>query len=352
MDTVTLKGSARTPDSKRNYPSNCWWVAASTGEVTRTPLSRWLLERPVVLFRTEDGDVTALEDRCAHRWAPLSHGRVIGDEIACPYHGFRYNTRGACTHVPTQLHVPTELKIRSYPACEHGPFVWIWMDDPTRADPALLPRISWSADATYIQSSGYMQVNCKYTAIHENLIDTAHADYLHSPVDRDWRQPTYTLAPSDVQVTDRSVTILQEFNDMPFELKSIESNLIKRVKMLGMATFAAPGCHLQQLEIEDSSSETLEHYNFRGIHCTTPISLNRCHWWWTCVQDFGRDIAQDVQKRWEVILRQDKDVLEAIQMTVEQDIRGDNVPKVLVVADRAMAEVRRIVQKMLEAEST
>src|SRR6266700_3941829 len=78
---------------KRHYPRNCWWVVATIAEVTRNPISRWLLEQPVTLFRTEQGVVTALEDRCPHRGAPLSQGRLLGDEIACPYHGFRYNTR-------------------------------------------------------------------------------------------------------------------------------------------------------------------------------------------------------------------------------------------------------------------
>ena len=58
-----------------------------------------------VIFNKDHGDlpsnsITALEDQCAHRSAPLSRGRLIGDEIACPYHGFRYNAAGACTHVP------------------------------------------------------------------------------------------------------------------------------------------------------------------------------------------------------------------------------------------------------------
>src|SRR5882762_4674878 len=104
---------------QRNYPSNCWWVAAPAEDVTRKPICLWLLEQRVVLFRTEGGAIAALEDRCAHRWAPLSEGKVIGDEIACPYHGFRYNTRGACTHIPTQSHVPQRVQVRSYPVREH-----------------------------------------------------------------------------------------------------------------------------------------------------------------------------------------------------------------------------------------
>jgi len=74
--------SVQTRGSKRNYPSNCWWVAATSEEVSRKPISRWLLDQRIALFRTQEGAPVALEDRCAHRWAPLSQGKLIGDEIA------------------------------------------------------------------------------------------------------------------------------------------------------------------------------------------------------------------------------------------------------------------------------
>ena len=49
-----------------NYPRNMWWVAAYSGEVTTKPITRWLLETPVVLYRLEDGTPAALYDRCPH----------------------------------------------------------------------------------------------------------------------------------------------------------------------------------------------------------------------------------------------------------------------------------------------
>lgn len=361
MDALELKPenrllrSAPTQSPKRPYPLNCWWVAATKEEVTRKPISRWLLEQRVVLYRTGDGVVVALADRCAHRWAPLSQGRLIGDEIACPYHGFRYNTRGACTHVPTQSHIPAALKVRSYPVREHGPFVWIWMGDSTRADAALLPDIFWSTAPTYIQLSGYMEVSCNYIAVQENISDTAHADYLHSPANRDWLQPAFSLAPEDVQVTDRSVTTVVKCLDLPYQgpLESIGTDEEKRVNLFGRGTFTAPACSFLETNIEHlaPAPELRRRYTQFGLHCTTPISPIRCHWWWAYIQNFGHGISQHFQEQWEVILKQDKDVVEAIQMTTEQDVRGENAPEVLVKADRALSAVRRTLRKMLEADS-
>ena len=51
---------------------NCWYVAAWAEEVTRAPLARIFLGLPVMLYRTEQGEAVALEDRCCHRNLPLS----------------------------------------------------------------------------------------------------------------------------------------------------------------------------------------------------------------------------------------------------------------------------------------
>jgi hypothetical protein len=59
------------PPHDRNYPMNCWWVAALCGEVGEDLLSRWLCDTPVLLCRKLDGSVAAIEDRCPHRSAPL-----------------------------------------------------------------------------------------------------------------------------------------------------------------------------------------------------------------------------------------------------------------------------------------
>ncbi len=63
-----------TDPATRNYPFNCWWVAAISDEVSRDMLGRWLLDTPVLPYSREDGTAVALENRCPHRGAPLTLG--------------------------------------------------------------------------------------------------------------------------------------------------------------------------------------------------------------------------------------------------------------------------------------
>src|SRR5258708_24884636 len=89
-----------------NYPVDCWYVAATSDEVGSGLFGRKLLDRPVVLYRLESGEVVALEDRCAHRRYPLSKGRLEGDLLVCGYHGLRYDTAGARVGAAPPPHLP------------------------------------------------------------------------------------------------------------------------------------------------------------------------------------------------------------------------------------------------------
>ena len=82
--------------SMTEYVRNSWYPIAWSDELDSGPLGRRLLDEPVMVFRTEEGAPAALEDRCCHKFLPLSKGRVRGDCIECGYHGMQYDATGAC----------------------------------------------------------------------------------------------------------------------------------------------------------------------------------------------------------------------------------------------------------------
>ena len=346
---------------RRNYPLNCWWVAAQAQEVTTKPISRWLLEQRVVLFRTEEGVIAALEDRCAHRWAPLSQGQVFGEEIACPYHGFRYNTRGACTHVPVLSHAPAKVHVRYYPVLEHASLVWIWMGHPQKADVALLPDIPWFTDPAFVlQWRGYSEVSCNYMLIQENVLDLTHIPFVHNvDSDSENQMKGWEELLAEINVTDRSVTYTLKLSDVPLApLLAIGMGIGvgRRINRVDWGTFASPACTFSGFDFEDltPTSSNRARYSYRSMHCTTPVSPNRCHYWWPAAQDFGHQVpsyAQELSFILERTVKQDRDVLEAIQITIDRDMRGDIASEMLIASDRAPVAARRILEKMLEAES-
>ncbi|GAB3804931.1 Rieske 2Fe-2S domain-containing protein [Micromonospora zhanjiangensis] len=156
-----------------------WYVAAYDSEVGRDLLARTVLGEPLVLYRTGAGEAVALADRCVHRRYPLSESRLDGDTIVCGYHGFTYDPTGACVFVPGQQRIPRTARVASYPVVEQDSFVWVWIGDRDRADPAAIPRAPWLADPRYAVVRDMAPLNARYELLVDNLMDLSHETYLH-----------------------------------------------------------------------------------------------------------------------------------------------------------------------------
>jgi vanillate O-demethylase monooxygenase subunit len=161
------------------FVRNAWYVAAWDQEIGRDMLRRVILDEPVLLYRTIDGKAVALEDRCCHRQAPLSMGKLIGDIVKCPYHGLEFDPSGVCVKVPSQERIPPSAKVKSYPAVEKNHWIWIWTGDPAKADPALIEDFHWLDDPKWGYGGNYLHVEANYLLLVENLLDTTHLPFLH-----------------------------------------------------------------------------------------------------------------------------------------------------------------------------
>ena len=161
------------------YLRNCWYAAAYSGEVGDAPMARQLLGEHIVFFRTSDGAVHALEDRCPHRFAPLSMGKVIEDQIQCPYHGLRFGTDGKCAYNPHYAALPAAAKVARHALLERHGMIWIWMGDAPADESKLPADFAFLSSPDFKTVSGYLHVAGNYQLIVDNLLDLTHAPYLH-----------------------------------------------------------------------------------------------------------------------------------------------------------------------------
>ena len=160
---------------------NSWYVAAWNHElIDGRKLARTILERPVVIYRGASGKVVALDDRCCHRAAPLSMGRIEGDDIRCMYHGMKFEPGGKCIQIPGQDMIPPKLGVRSYPVVERYNLIWIWMGDIEKADPNLIVDYPPLADPKWRGLPGYMHYKANWLLIVDNLSDFAHLAFVHT----------------------------------------------------------------------------------------------------------------------------------------------------------------------------
>ena len=163
------------------YVRNAWYVAGWSMELPEaTPLAISILDEPIVLYRSENGRLVALEDRCVHRMAPLSLGRCEGEQLRCMYHGLLFDPDGKVAKIPGQDLVPRQARVRSYPIVDRHSWLWVWMGDPEMADEALIPPAVGYDDGRFILGHGNLDYEAEARLINDNLLDFSHLTYVHA----------------------------------------------------------------------------------------------------------------------------------------------------------------------------
>ena len=159
---------------------NCWYCAGWSVQFERELTTRRMLGEDLVLFRSEDGVLHALQDACPHRFLPLSCGKLVGDTVQCGYHGMTFDGTGACVRVPGQSNIPANAKVRSYPVEERRGVVWVWMGQPEKADPSKIFDLPEFDDPNWSAHHGdALNIQANYLSVAENLCDPAHVSFVH-----------------------------------------------------------------------------------------------------------------------------------------------------------------------------
>ena len=158
---------------------NQWYAAALPRELSSAPLARMICGKPIVMFRTASGIPAALDDRCPHRYAPLSAGSCAGETIACAYHGIAFGPDGACAGIPHQDVIPPRMRVRSYPLVERSGWAWIWLGDPALADPNTIPDYWWFANPKWHCFQRHYYIKAKWESCADNLLDLSHTPFIH-----------------------------------------------------------------------------------------------------------------------------------------------------------------------------
>lgn len=165
----------------QSYLRGAWYVAAWGKDLPiATPMAVSILDEPIVIYRTTDGRLVALEDRCVHRLAPLSLGRCEGARLRCMYHGFLYDAQGNVVEIPGQAQIPRQARVRSYVVTERHSWIWVWMGDVSAADAALIPAAVGLDDPQWILGTGQLDYAAEARLINDNLLDFSHLPYVHA----------------------------------------------------------------------------------------------------------------------------------------------------------------------------
>jgi len=189
------------------YVRNAWYCAGwdeAVGIGAHDLVVRQIAGRSILLYRTGEGRLVAMEDRCPHRSAPLSLGRKEGDAIRCMYHGMLFGPDGACRQVPGMDRIPEGAVAATLPVIEKDNWIWVWLGDPARADPDLICFAIGPSDPDWVLRTSHLRVDTGYREEIANLADLSHVSWVHGLTfagSDDWGyiKPRHRLNPRGIE---------------------------------------------------------------------------------------------------------------------------------------------------------
>ncbi len=153
-----------------------------------TPHAVHAFGQKLVIFRSEDGTINALDGYCRHMGGDLTEGEVKGNEIACPFHDWRWGGDGRCKRVPYSKRVPKLARTAKWNTTEQDGMLFVWNDPEGNPPPpdVTIPRIEGATSDQWTEWHWYTTVvNANCREIVDNVVDMAHFFYVHGSM------PTY-----------------------------------------------------------------------------------------------------------------------------------------------------------------
>jgi len=159
---------------------NQWYAVLDAKELRSNPVGVRRMGEKLAFWRDSKGDVHCAYDRCVHRGARLSQGKVRGDHLECPFHGFLYDASGRVTQIPAmgrETPVPERFAVASYPACEAHGFIFIYWGEG-QPDPAE-PRFFDDLEDGFVYATAPDPWDAHYSRVIENQLDVVHLPFVH-----------------------------------------------------------------------------------------------------------------------------------------------------------------------------
>ena len=160
---------------------NQWYAVLESSEVPGgKPVGALRMGEKLVFWRDAQGKLGCLHDCCPHRGVSLSLGRLLGDCIECPFHGFQFDAAGACRLIPANgrsAPAARQIRVASYPTYEKDGLIFIWWGESKELPP---PPGYFDNLEGMVYATSRVLWNAHYSRAIENQLDVAHVPFVHS----------------------------------------------------------------------------------------------------------------------------------------------------------------------------
>jgi vanillate O-demethylase monooxygenase subunit len=336
---------------------NAWYIACWDDDLAGGVFGRTIMNEPIAFFRDASGKAGAVEDRCCHRGAALTDGKVIDRGLQCGYHGLVFDVNGKCVEIPGQDAIPPMAHIKSYPVVERHEAIWIWMGDPALADESKIVDWPFHKDgATPLpHRKGCLPFSANYLMLVDNLMDLTHLGFVHSR----------TIGGHPMQHVNAEMSVERTENGCRFSRWMMDSNApptyVKAAGFTGKIDrwlefeYRAPCLVLQYTGAIDAGRGAKQNQNQPGfhsriIHCATPETETSAFYIFAASNGYRTDDPAATQELYDQLI---PTFIEDVTMMSNQQSRinlDPTRPLLNIKADAAVVQARRAFHAAFEAE--
>ena len=272
-------------DQLRQY----WHPVIASAEVRDKPVPVTLLHERLVLFR-HPGGVSALQDLCIHRGAPLSLGWVDGETLTCAYHGWQYDREGACVRIPSLMPdhpIPRKARATSYRVQERYGLVWVSLVEQSLFPVPEYPAYDDESMTTVLYRPFAWKANA--ARICENVLDFTHLPWVHDGMLGSRDHPVYPSV--EAQTLEDGITY-----SMPDE----GDDTVRHYRVFAPFTVA--------LDVRANSADG---HNYSMLFTCLPITSRDTVQWFFTSRDWSLHQPDHVWEKFdEIVMEQDRRIVE------------------------------------------
>jgi vanillate O-demethylase monooxygenase subunit len=336
------------------FLKNAWYAAAWDDEVLAGVLfHRRILGEQILLARDENNVAYALRDRCPHRFAPLHLGAHCGNAVQCGYHGLTFSFDGRCVQNPQgDGKIPPKAVVQVYPLVAQQTLLWIWMGDPARADPRLIPQFRGLDPKRFAINKGYMHRPVNYEYMTDNIMDLGHIEFLHKGL---LGSEAVRRAKAEMRQDGTTVYSSRLTNNeiLPAPLDALFETAGKPVDRWLDVRWDAPALMQLVVGVTPTGSPERVGRETPGVHLMTPETEFTTHYFWSNARDFRRDDAE-LHAQLDAGLRfafehQDKPMIVA-QREAMEDAEFWSMNPIVLEGDAGAVRARRILRRLIHEE--
>ncbi|HZV18141.1 MAG TPA: aromatic ring-hydroxylating dioxygenase subunit alpha [Sphingobium sp.] len=348
--------STRDVTPKQTDPSpflrNQWYVIGWARDIGPEPYARTVCGEPILVYRKQDGTLAAMRDACPHRLLPLSMGIKEGDNIRCRYHGLLLDADGCAVEMPLRSdRVNRSLCAQKYPVIERYSFVWVWIGDADKADPALMPNYWMCEGDDWVFDGGTYHVNCHYELLVDNLMDLTHEAYVHSTT---IGQSELMDVPITTKVDGNTVVVERWMADVPAPPAYRQPHLTGNVDRWQICYFLPPSGVVIDVGVAPVEEKaTLEDHPVRSfvINAMTPETETTTYYYWGAARNVDIDDEERTRRTREVqrmVFGEDIEILEAQQRSIALN---PDLKLLSFNIDSGGARARMMIRRMLREQA-